>query len=519
MDLSIKLALDASALAGQAGAVARSIEQQLSQVRGPEIAPDPESLRIASDAARALAGQLDEAASAAEKSRGGVSDAATAAQKLGEAAKSAGGGVSDAATAARRLGEAAKSAGGGVSDAATAAQKLGSGAKTATDGADELTTAVKQSQGAMSIASGAASALSGDFRGVAAGTMQAASGMRSFGVSIKAVERASVALAAIGAVVAAVRTAVDALQERAASLDAIRLEGLERGAEKARDRFDALARAMERAAGLRRDLDGADGAERRLEQERKLAELERDRNAALAGGGDADEINKTFDARKRELEFSFQREEAGAKVSGIQGEREDIARQIALLEKRRQSAADTAARYDAEAKAEYAKGDAGFLERVFARGDLFNRSNDEHLAKGDEFSDKAVEQQREIGRLNEEIARLRNKDAALARGEKVAQGQAAVIDIREQAAKAAENIPPPKKKDDSGGGVKDPATRGGFGSMQMASDRLARIGGFVGGSYTRQNEAREQVQILRDQNRYLQRIADNTENSESGGLA
>ena len=498
MDLSIKLALDASALAGQAGAVARSIEQQLSQVRGPEIAPDPESLRIASDAAKALAGQLDEAASAAEKARGGVSDAATAAQQLGDAAGQAS---------------------GGVQDAATAAQKLGDAAKDSTAGANELTTAVKQSNGAMSIASGAASALSGDFRGVAAGTMQASQGMRAFGLSIRAIERASVVLAAIGAVIATVRTAIDTLRERAESLDAIRLEGLERGAEKARERFDALARAMERAAGLRKDLDDADGADRRLEKEKKLAELERDRNAALASGGDADEINKRFDAKKRELEFSFQREEAGAKVSGIQSEREDIAKQLALIEKRKQNAIETAARYDAEAKTEYAKGDAGFLERVFLRGDLQNQSNDEHIEKGDELSNKSVEALKEHGRLIEEEARLKNRDAVLARSEETAKGYVSVIDIKEQAARLAENIPPPKK-DESGGGVKDPATRGGgWGSMQMSSDRLARIGGFVGGNYTRQNETRELIQVERDKLAVMKKVEENTRNRETGALA
>ena len=519
MDISILLALDTAAFQQGLKAATDAVGQFQAAVAA--------AMGRAGDAAQQAGGGVQDAATAAQRlgeaaqtAGGGVQDAATAAQQLGEAAQTAGGGVQDAATAAQKLGEAAQTAGGGVQDAATAAQRLGDAAKTSTAGANELTTAVKQSQGAMAVASGAASALSGDFRGVAAGTMQAAGGMRAFGVSIKAVERASVVLAAIGAVIATVRTAIDALKERAESLDAIRLEGLERGAEKARDRFDALARAMERAAGLRKDLDDVAGSERRLEQERKLAELERDRNAALASGGDADEINKRFDAKKRELEFSFQREEAGAKVSGIQSEREDIAKQIALLEKRRQSATDTAARYDAEAKAEYAKGDAGFGERVFLRGDLFNRSNDEHNAKGDEFSNKAVEALKEAGRIGEEIARLKNRDTALAGSEKVAQGQAAVIDIKEQAANAAANLPPPPKKDESGGGVKDPATRGGgWGSMQTASDRLARIGGFVGGSYSRQNEAREQIQLDREKLAVLKNIDENTKNKESGGLA
>lgn len=458
-----------------------------------------QGLKAATDALGQFKAGADVCFEALGKAQAQIDAAADASAK--EAAK-----VTEAAEAAKAQAEAELEAAKATKEAAAAEANHA-------DKAEDLGKALGEAKGAMGAMGGVAAALSGDFQGVVRGTMQASQGMRAFGASIKAVERASVVLAAVGAVIAAVRTAIDALKERAESLDAIRLEGLERGAEKARDRFDALARAMERAVGLRRDLDDADGADRRLEKEKKLAELERDRNAALASGGDADEINKRFDAKKRELEFSFQRQEAGAKVSGIQSEREDIAKQIALIEKRRQNAIDTAARYDAEAKAEYAKGDAGFLERVFARGDLFNRSNDEHLAKGDELTDKSVEQQKEVGRLTEELARLRNKDAVLARSEETAKGYVSVIDTKAQVAKLAENLPPPPTKEPSDKPERDPATRGGsWGSMQMSSDRLARIGGFVGGNYSRQNEAREQLQVGKQQLEVLKRIDENTSN-------
>lgn len=472
-----------------------------------------QGLKAATDALGQFKAGADVCFEALGKAQTQIDAAADAAAK--EAAK-----VTEAAEAARAQAQAEIEAAKATKEAAEAAEEAAKAEENHADKAEDLGKALGEAKGAMGVAGGAAAALSGDFQGVVRGTMQASQGMRAFGFSIKAVERASVVLAAIGAVIATVRTAIDTLRERAESLDAIRLEGLERGAEKARERFDALARAMERTAGLRRDLDDADGADRRLEKEKKLAELERDRNAALASGGDADEINKRFDAKKRELEFSFERQEAGAKVSGIQSEREDIAKQIARIEKRRQNAIDTAARYDAEAKAEYAKGDAGFLERVFARGDLFNRSNDEHLAKGDELTDKSVEQQKEVGRLTEELARLRNKDAVLARSEETAKGYASVIDTKEQAAKLAENLPQPPKKEPSDKPERDPAARGGgWGSMQMSSDRLARIGGFVGGGYTRQNEAREQVQLHRQELEVLKSIDRKTKDREGAVLA
>lgn len=461
-----------------------------------------QGLKAATDALGQFKAGADVCFEALGKAQAQIDAAADAAAK--EAAK-----VTEAAEAARAQAQAEREAAKAATEAASAAEEHA-------DKSENLGEALGKAKGAMGAMSGAAAALRGDFQGVASGTMQASQGLRALGVSMQTVERASVALAAVGAVIAAVAAAAKVLRERAESLESIRLDNLAAGAERAAGHFERLAGIMERAAGLARSLDDAAASGKRLEQERKLAELERDRNRELASGGDADEVNRRYDARKRELEFSFRREEAGDAVAGLERDRAANAERRAALTAEMNDLRNRAESYRAEAQEAYGKGRAGLLGRL-ARGDVLNQSNQEFAAKGDALSAKANELGEKAVRLAEQLQALENEDKVLAANLGVARGRAGLVDIQEEAASLAARAVE-RQKDEPGGGARDPAT-GGWGAMQTASDRLARIGGFVGGGYARQNEAREQVRIARESQRYLAQIAENTRSTGTGVLA
>lgn len=451
MDLSIKLALDASGIAG---------------------------------GAKAAAGQVT---AAAQQAVGGL-------QQLGDAAKTAGGEVRDAATATKQLGEAAKSASGGVQDAATAT--------------GDLSKAVQEARGGMAVFNGATAMASGSLEGMAGGAVQAANGLRMLGASMRTAMVATGVLAVVAAVAALTSHLIEA---RAAAEDLARstvMEEMRRAAEQSARAYSDLCDEMERAAGLSRAMNDVDSSRRRQEQDRKLAELERDRNRELASGGDADVVNRRYDAKRRELEFSFKRQEAGAGVSDVQRQLNEARKRLEAAQNRRAELAGEKTAHETKA-AEWQQ--KRFDTMWSARAERYQGYQDEEQALADKKTG-------EIAGVDREIAALSDKIQVLSQTLDVRKGAGGVIDIQEETARLAASIPekpkpeaePPPEKP-----AKEPSA-GSWGSLQTASDRLARIGGFVGGSNMMQNQAREQLQIARQQQRLLEQIERNTSQGGQG---
>ncbi len=465
-----------------------------------------QGLKAAADALGQFKAGADVCFEALGKAQAQIDAAADASAK--EAAK-----VTEAAEAAKAKAEAEKEAAAATRTAAEAEEKHA-------DSAGTLANELGKAKGAMGVASGAASALQGDFRGVAAGTMQAAQGMRALGLSIQAVEKASVVLAAIGLAVAAVSAAVSEFHRQAQSLRQIQLDNLSHWAESARDRFNEMNRELERSIALAKGLEDASSAGRRLEQERKLAELERDRNRELAAGGDAEVVNRRYDARRREMEFSFQREDAASGVSSIRTQMADNERRIASLKaqydeaERIKKANEGTAGWAAEQLEEGRRNPLLRLGRTVVTGNT-DSDLEEHRSTA---AAAAQEQAKAMIDLQRQIMELEDSNKILAENLKVAQGRSSVLDIQEEAARLAAAIPK-KPESEAGPAPEKPAkehSAGSWGSLQTASDRLARIGGFVGGSNMVQNQAREQLQVDRRRNQILEQIERNTSNGGQG---
>lgn len=459
MDLSIKLKLDDSGLAGQA---------------------------------QAAAGQISAAAQTAASATGGASKSA---DDLAAAAKQVAATARDAASALKQQADALEKTAGATKEAARENKEAEQGSK-------DLSAAVVQARGAMGVFNGTTAMASGSLQGMAGGAVQAASGMRALGASLKTAMDATLVLAVVAAAAALAKAIADA-RSRAEELQrGIQFGNMRARTEEATSAFAKLCSEMERAAGLQKRLDDAAGSGRRLEQEKQLAQLELERNEALAAGGDADGINKAFDAKKRALEFSFRREDAAATVSGIErdraanaGERERLSSELDRLEGvwREQS--------------------ARAMENTTAMSETrLPWRKERYAADAERWGGAASETAKAMDALREQIKSLEAEDEVLASQLEVERGRGEVIDIQERTANLAAQLPE-KKKDDVGG------IGGGFGSLQTASDRLARIGGFVGGGHERTNEAREQLRIDREKLAVLKNIDENTKNKETGGLA
>ena len=144
-----------------------------------------------------------------------------------------------------------------------------------------------------------------------------------------------------------------------------------------------------------------------------------------------------------------------------------------------------------------------------------------YAEEAERWGGEASESAKRMEALRAELKSLGDKDKVFAEKIAVAKGRTGLIDINEASANLAAQIPE-KRSDEPAGGKpeRSPAAGGGgWGSMQTASDRLARIGGFVGGSNIQQNEARERIQSDKRKEKFLQQIAENTKNKEQGGLA
>lgn len=250
------------------------------------------------------------------------------------------------------------------------------------------------------------------------------------------------------------KNGLDDAAKAARKLEEQKQTALREAAEAAARAWRAANAELERSIDLTHGLGGAAAEASRIERDRKLAELERDRQAALAGGGDTDAINREFDERRRTLEFSFEREDSAGAAAALRQEVADNEKRIASLQ-------------EALAAAEKAQ-EAG-----------------------------------KIASLEDQIARLQDRNQVLSARAEAEEGRAAVIDLREEAEKlAAETAAAAAAAAKDGQG----AASGISGALHVQTDRLTRIGGFTGGGAPsgRQDEA---LREARESRKLLERIA------------
>lgn len=477
MDISVLLALDTAAF--QQGL--RAATDALGQFKA--------GADVCFEAIGKAQAKIDEAADAAAKEAAKVTEAAEAAKAEAEAER-------EAAKAAKEAAEAQE-------ENATANEK---GAKAAALSGE----AIKGAAAAARLLPGPVGEVAGQTAALAGAARSAANGVSALGVSIRTAMNATLVLAVVAAAVSLAKAIADARSRAEELTRGIQFDNMRSGAEGAASAFSRLCSEMERAAGLQRGLDDAAGASRRLEQEKQLAELERDRNRELAAGGDADEVNGRYDAKRRSLEFSFQRDNNAAEVSGLERDRSANA-------ERRAAIAQELDRLEDQWREQAARA----MESTTAMSQtMWPQRKARYAEEAERWGGEASKTAGTMESLRAELAALEDADKVLAKNLETAQGRGALIDVQQEAANLAAAIPK-KEPEPSGGAGREGAggAGGGWGALQTSSDRLARIGGFVGGGYARQNEAREQVQLGKERNRILREIAENTKRKEEGGLA
>ena len=452
-----------------------------------------QGLKAAADALGQFKAGADVCFEALGKAQAQIDAAADAASK--EAAK-----VTEAAEAAKAKAEAELEAAKATDEATQSSDK-------AAESAGDFSKALQEAKGGLGVVNGTAAMASGSLEGMAGGAVQAANGMRMLGASMRTAMVATGILAVVAAIGALANHLVEA---QAAAEDLGRstaLEEMRRAAERSAQAYSDLCAEMERAAGLSRAMNDVDASRRRLEQDRKLAELERDRNRELAAGGDAEAVNRRYDAKKRELEFSFKRQDAGAGESDLRRQLDEAQKRLDAVKGRREELAKEQTAHETKA-AEWQQ--ARFGTMWSARGERFRGYQEEEQALADKKKNEIAGTDREIAALTDKIEVL-NKTLA------VAKGRASVIDTQEEAARFAAAIPK-KPEPEAGPAPEKPAKEaaGSWGSLQTASDRLARIGGFVGGGHMAQNQAREQLQVEKRELQVLEKIERNTSNGGQG---
>ncbi|MBR1837867.1 MAG: hypothetical protein IJ783_11350 [Kiritimatiellae bacterium] len=441
-----------------------------------------------------------------------------AADALG--AFNAGAGAAHAALGATQtqlgaVGAAAKAQADAQKEAAAATASAAEASDKAADSARSLNAALRDAKGGLGIVNGTAAMASGSLSGMAGGAVQAANGMRMLGVSLNAAMDATLVLALVASLVALFKSIASAREEAERFQDSIRLDNLAAGVKSMAENFRLLADEMQRASALARGLDEAGDSARRIEQQKQLAQLEKERAQALLSGGDADAVNRSFDARKRALEFSFRRDESADAVGDLQRARAENAARREQLQRRAAQLQSQSERYGEESQAAFAKAQAGFWQRL-GRGDFTNSSNAEYRAEGENLGAKAEEIGREWIEVLEQIKALEGEDRVLAAKIESEQGRSALLDLQEEAERlgaAAAALPP---KEEAAGQGRVSAT-GLFASPPAAGDRLARIGGYVGGGAAADSAARENLRLARERNRSLQEIARNTERKDTAG--
>ena len=460
MELSAKLTLDTGPFAAALADALKAVEALAAETGGLS--------KAVAEAQSRLAEMAEEASKASEEH-----DSLAAAEK-------------EAADASGKLADANK-------EAAESEGELAEQADNAAQGAE----AAKAATSGLSAASAAAS---GNISGAAQSALGLGKSLQALGMAAKAVPFVALAAALAAAAVKLVQMRNEARQ--------MRLDDAFSNAQYAADRLarsiarvnEALGRETSLARELRSVESGAGDAEGRI----ALANLERERQEALRGKSAEEQtaINADFDRRRNALvrdnaaaasgrataEMGAQRGENETQIERLRGQMDAIRRQAAAARGRAASISQEI-------------GEAGlnpFVD-VGALQEAQKRENDHASGLDKQWEDlsrqvKALEDANTVLGAKIEAAA---KDLELADAEKAAADAAIETSLANAAKEASEAVSAGSGK---AGGV------GGEG--RIASDRLTRIGGYMGGSspmktsedlLRKANEQRaEMMTLLRD---------------------
>lgn len=456
----------AGRLAGAAGSLASAAEEAQARI---------DALSAAADGAGKAQGAATDAAEGLADAQGGATDAAgtladaqrraaDAAKEQGEAQKTAAGATDNLATAQRKAASAAKEQGKAQKDAAGATAAQGEAAKAA--------------QAGMSAFGATASAMSGDVRGAAVSMLSLSRATQGVGIAMKAVPVVAIAAAA-AAVVAGVTLQVSRL---IAARRQMRLDNaFENAAASARSLAGAVGLVnsrLERAASLRGALAGIAGGREDRRADIARANLERERQEALRGrtAEERDAINADFDRRAANLAHETATGAATRKRDELGAQRSDNQAQIDAL---KEQLADAVAK-QAAATAKALEARASVAEKTNAAGGLgavwYRQTIAQDTAEAERYESQMASLGETIKSAGEKIQALEDRNTQLAAAMDAAGDDIALADANLGAALAEIDARPEKPED---GGK---AGKGGLGQAAIATDRLARIGGYVGGA-------------------------------------
>ena len=433
MELSAKLTLDTGPFAAALADALKAVESLAAETGGLS--------KAVADAQSRLAAMAEEAEKASEGH-----DALADAEK-------------EAAKASDELADAGKKAAEAEGELAEKADDAAQGAEAAKAGMSGLSTA--------------SAAASGNIAGAAQSALGLGKALQSLGMAAKAVPFVALAAALAAAAVKLVQMRNEARQAR--------LDEAFSNAQYAADRLarsiarvnEALGRETSLARELRSVESGAADAEGRV----ALANLERERQEALRGKSAEEQsrINADFDLRRNALvrdnaaaasgrasaEMGAQRGENEAQIERLRGQMDALRRQAAAARGRAASI-----RGEIGEAGYNPFTDVGALEESAKR-------EDSHAAGLDKQWDDLSRQVKALEDANTVLGakiEAAAKDVELADAEKAAADAAVETSLANAAKEASEAV------SEAGSGK-----AGAGGGGRIASDRLARIGGYTGG--------------------------------------
>ena len=323
----------------------------------------------------------------------------------------------------------------------------------------------KAAQGLNAVNS-ASAMLSGTFTGTVSGAMGLSSALKGMGVA----QGGYVAIT-LAASVAITKFAIDSMNAGAKMRAAIKFDNAQSGIENMRQSFERLMETMNGAISLARELRGITAKSDDLDFEKKQAEMELKQKKELSALDPTDvdgasALRAKHQMERANLDLDRTAGGIGSESAGAQKELEDNKALIAAKQKQKDELLDRAG--EATASASFHSSQAAG----------FGTNKPMHQQEADRSLASAKSLNSEAAKVRSEVEELERKNIVLADQAKLYETRNEIIAIRKEAASMPEPefVASQKEKNEKGEKVK------GEKPLSVESDRLARIGGFVGGS-------------------------------------
>lgn len=321
----------------------------------------------------------------------------------------------------------------------------------------------------LSAVNSANSAMSGTLTGTVSGAVGLTSALSALGVAAAAPIALAATLAL--AVVALGATMVKSALSADKLVASIQFDNATGGIETMRQGFEKLMSSMEAAIGLARELRSLTAQNDDIEYEKNLAKLENQRAKELAGLNPEDAkgraaTNARYDSARNTIEFDREKSGNAAVAADLRTQQQENTNLINQRRAKMQEYADKAAAATlTSSKFQGAANAGGTVDRLSGR----TKFNNDEAAR---WVGIAKSSNDEAEKIQEEIKALEIKNKVLGVQANLYENRNSVVEIKRETASVVQ--PSSSGTSENGGG-------GGFG-LSIPSDRLARIGGFVGGS-------------------------------------